>query len=1551
MWRIVTSELADQPMYRGQRLLFLNSVKAQIKSIYHHGRKVPSAFFGVGTKPIFRSESAQYVVFIQMSKEMWEFEPEGSGEIMFNKVIGGFLPELFTRWQAIGARHLLTIILFTRMEYDKHFAHKPPTIEKERELHTPSSSPEAPVYRDFYRVLVSDMASGQWGAILTQLKRDFKDFLRDISIQPVSVLEPLLGTPDRFFTEDAKTTDIVAGKPAPAARGNILEAINLASSQFSEDYIDRDLVRTGLSIVVITPGTGIFEVEADLLRLTTDLLIENGVSIDLVCLSRMPLHSIPLFKYKNKKLVQSLGSGEQIVPNTEITASMADSKATRGIRIPNAPVAPQAERKCSSLEHEVEEWHYAIPHWVDVSFWNNPGPSSVKEISCVRGSPHFWLQSFVPRVRMYEVQMMGVMENGISSISIPYLSMLHLYLVRNNNRAKSGSLQPAESISSLSSSFYKSDDPHPRTLDLSSTSFSPKSPLSLSNVGSLSSMIHWMDDYDDGLFRTSMKTGLSDMPLQRIQTSRSTPKQETMFSASSCPPRRQGGSADEVSLGNTTTLVEHMTARTSRPDQNSRKSSSASSSSRLFLHGSKTVKVSGQSNFGFRGFGNGALKAMPVTEVTSEVAHRGSLLKRELDRMPLLQTSIIANKERNGQHNTAGPVRVSAVVDSGGSSDSKTEQHSKPIEIKHYNKNLMSSVRSEENLKPRQRQPHASKTPISEFDLASYSRAKFVSLSKIVAPWMTVLNPSNPSLISPDPTARLGRWHHVFPRPLHTSTIKWKSLCSPASIPLTTEGPPQCDPSPFDLDTYQLSPSSTVLTDEPKSQNWLIRELISARFSHGFQVIVGKYIMSVFEDAALCKFDVFDGKSLHQVGALIYMSRGTQIHQLKLLEEGTVEVKLFLRRPSTNDSTITSKATSYGYYEASIRTPLSTTYEPRRIQMFPPRQPTNWRRLDTFIAGHEERQSSNYTDPPKFWRARFVFIPVQCSTNAKRTAADLNEDNDEETRLEGIYKLTQLWQRNRQTININDQPPVSKRKVEDLNPLDIIFRTRSASEVVASELHESYLSSGMNDRQPKGLLPESELLDQSSLNIALLAQVLQGERGIRMQDRLWHWRLHYNCFIGIELVTWLLENFRDVDSREEAVELGNMIMIKGLFVHVEKRHNFRDGNFFYQISPEYRIPRAENRSSWFHRLSSVPSTPTVEESKSSAGEIYSQPNDDSASDAGSTTPTEKGHRTKVILSKKLLYDADRRQNSYRREVFDLHYDRISSADDCYHVRIDWLNVTPKLIEDAITTWASAAERHGLRLVELPISEASKVKELHAFRSPYIVRLAKKPPNSLLPGLSDTASLRPRLVKDHPYQKALLRKFNFVLDMEAAKDFPACVDVSYSWGKPDYQYPQYISRQGVLLAQITDEGDFLLLANRLFNNRGATGKVANWVANNAAESADIADYKPRALAPFRNLAPSPRTSLGASPIIRAIPDVGPGMAKTDPITPESIKDEMEAFCADVAALENFYNETLEKAALERPQTPVLEGLGRNTTLPPALSLGRSLALNQGAAVTK
>ena len=295
----------------------------------------------------------------------------------------------------------------------------------------------------------------------------------------------------------------------------------------------------------------------------------------------------------------------------------------------------------------------------------------------------------------------------------------------------------------------------------------------------------------------------------------------------------------------------------------------------------------------------------------------------------------------------------------------------------------------------------------------------------------------------------------------------------------------------------------------------------------------------------------------------------------------------------------------------------------------------------------------------------------------------------------------------------------------------------------------------------------------------------------------------------------------------------------------------------------------------------------------------SRPNTSSSSeksDDKASTKTEPNRR-KVTLSHAMRYNVDIRKQSYRPEYINLHYDRLHSPDNCYHFRIDWMNVTAKFIEDAIQHWAMNARKYGLKLVELPIAEADVISGLHPFRSPYMIKLAVAPPQEkeTSPEYFDTSSFAPLAQTDKfGFHKAILKKLNFVLDVESMSSFPPDVEVVYSWGKNDYRYTQYIHRSGTTLAQITDAGDFLLLANRLYNDR--------WSAVRDSAKFEKKDNFHERRGNSRQF-----NSPMSSPITRPVPEESPSSTHANNVTAEDIKDEVEKFCHNESALRAFYDE--------------------------------------------
>ena len=1576
MWRLITRQLMGKCVYRGQKIEFMGTIKALVKNVFIKDDnldkddkipKVSSALFHHLTKPVFRSESARYVLFIQMSKEMWEFDSEGTGEIMFDKVVNGFLPELFRRWKQTQVRHLVSIVLFTRMEYEKTPRSKSSHHERE---HKASTNDQDTNTKDYYRVVVSDMASIESAAIMDRLKREFQVFLRDVSLT-----KP---TPDNYAplgsglsaASAAMPHEIIAGLPCAASQGNVLEAINVATSQFSSDYVDRDLVRTGVSIMLISPGTGVFEVDYQLLLTTTENLTDNGVGIDLVCLSRLPLHSVPLFKFMPhpEQTVARIEAGS-LDSNSTPTASFSN---TMNFGTPVTRFSPSSTVLNGSHPHI--RWSYGIPHWIDVSFWTGTGSDSSKARRAREGRWKARGQGDTPkhkpfrsRIRMYELQMMGVTENAVSDISIPFLAQR----ARKGSGVLKGQLSHRRgllnTLNSIDSPFGSPGSAGGRSGAQTPRPYTSPSILPTDDVGRKQMSAKWMDGHDENVFRHPLHPRkpnteyIRKRPPDKVAKFR---KSSTTSSKSLVEPSREANDESFPFRHPVTLAKRSPTASRSRANSNVSKPTFSQDS----LKKAKTTPRS--ISFGLRSLGVGAPKAAAaIASQEVAVGRDAKPRNRPHEVISSQHTSTRMMTAESSDQNSlseASKRPVSRVLESSqeeSTSDSSEQETSRPIPIR--NSTTTQATNPKENTKPSQSAAPGprdrvatltdlrSRTQVSDNEAEQTYGPDLPTLSPptVLAPWLTVLNPCNPSQTQVASSDLLGWWYHIYPRRLKASQMKWKGLTSPAAVPLTIEAFPTSDQlaEEFRERVYSMTlPEEMDLSDSPRS---LANELLAFRLSRGFQIVVGERVARTMADASLETLDVFSEKVLTRTGSRILLSRGNTIHCLTRSAQDRIEIKILYRHSTTGVTGIQNDA--HFHYTPLIRSMLSDSYEHQSISTAPQRGNFNWEFIDSFIAGYERPQAEKYVEALRPWRARFVLIPVVAPAQSHR-ASGSKELTAEEDRLEGIKKLTQLWQKCRY-LSAEDRRFTRTSKInEDANPLDVQYYTKNASAVVIEELNNAVDHDAAT--APVQLLPEADLLQRPGLNTKALAERIQGPKGVQIVDRRWHLKLHHNCLIGSELTTWLVENFRDVDTREEAVELGNGLLADGLFKHVEKRHDFRDGHYFYQISEEYSAPRQESKG-FFGWAKSIPATPMKEAAPTELADTPSSTGSEVTGLQGSEDdrPETKKSKPSVALGKSLIYNLihNRPKTSYREELINLHYDRLHNPDNCYHIRLEWMNATAKLIQDAVNYWAVIGEGYGLRLVEVPIGEASSISSMHPFRAPYLIKLAKEPPREQPATFLDQKGLPPQTkrTEKHYYQKAILKHFSFVLDSEAASDFPPDVDVSYSWGKPGYRFPQYIHRSGLLLAQITSEGHFLLLANRMYNNKSSSVRIKAF-----GERADLhtdrspMNRRPNPLRAGDGLTRrfSPRESPFASPSLRATLDIPTTASSTNrsPLSnvsssrltahnsissqetiseSERLTNDFAEFCNDIDALDQFFLTQMSKPSTPGPTTPFMSSV--------------------------
>jgi len=87
-----------------------------------------------------------------------------------------------------------------------------------------------------------------------------------------------------------------------------------------------------------------------------------------------------------------------------------------------------------------------------------------------------------------------------------------------------------------------------------------------------------------------------------------------------------------------------------------------------------------------------------------------------------------------------------------------------------------------------------------------------------------------------------------------------------------------------------------------------------------------------------------------------------------------------------------------------------------------------------------------------------------------------------------------------------------------------------------------------------------------------LAQTMHSDSGVSIQDRTYNFRTYTNVFIGSEAVTWLVNN-KFCSSRDEAVEVGKLMMKYDLFHHVAYDHDFKDDYLFYRFPQDDPISK------------------------------------------------------------------------------------------------------------------------------------------------------------------------------------------------------------------------------------------------------------------------------------------------------------------------------------------------------------------------------------------
>lgn len=185
------------------------------------------------------------------------------------------------------------------------------------------------------------------------------------------------------------------------------------------------------------------------------------------------------------------------------------------------------------------------------------------------------------------------------------------------------------------------------------------------------------------------------------------------------------------------------------------------------------------------------------------------------------------------------------------------------------------------------------------------------------------------------------------------------------------------------------------------------------------------------------------------------------------------------------------------------------------------------------------------TDSLRYWRTRFILIPLDSVSQNNNILNPSNEVLDEEEiRIAGFNKFVELFEKSRWLLPqeySKIQGDKRQMQLRTRSTLNIQLTTLNTSQYVKEEWTKlnsqgtSTISS--NSDSPSIFLRRGSTLPgihsemslevlSKSASFSTIATAMQNRNyGCPIQDRRWHMRKYENCFVGNECVDWMVSSF------------------------------------------------------------------------------------------------------------------------------------------------------------------------------------------------------------------------------------------------------------------------------------------------------------------------------------------------------------------------------------------------------------------------------------------
>uniref|UniRef100_A0A671TZB2 DEP domain containing 5, GATOR1 subcomplex subunit n=1 Tax=Sparus aurata TaxID=8175 RepID=A0A671TZB2_SPAAU len=667
-----------------------------------------------------------------------------------------------------------------------------------------------------------------------------------------------------------------------------------------------------------------------------------------------------------------------------------------------------------------------------------------------------------------------------------------------------------------------------------------------------------------------------------------------------------------------------------------------------------------------------------------------------------------------------------------------------------------------------------------------------------------------------------------------TVGVDWKSLTTPACLPLTTDYFPdrQTLQNDYTEGCYDLLPHSDLERREDEAQvmsaSQVFEEFICQRLMQGYQIIVQTSnrkpqpsVATPLGSSPLYSRGLVSLRRAEEEETVYWLSMGRTFHKV-CLKDKIITVTRYLPKYPYESAQI--------QYSYSLCPPHSDAqfvscwveFGHERLEEY------KWNYLDQYIcsAGSED---FSLIDSLKFWRTRFLLLPAG---GARRVAdgeghwdvygegagAGMGGSGDG-VLLDGFVRflegLNRIRRRHRSDRIIRKGTPMKGLQVtsplpsyptETVAPPQGKKGTSALSALLEMEQNQNTDQGSFHSGQSAvGALS----LSSSSTLLEILEAIKHPTTGVQLLAE--QKGLPLNCFISAEVIHWLVNNVEGVATQGMAVDIMQKMLDEGLVAHAsgDAMRIFVYGFYFYRIPPPsatggWSAAALEDfalfQRKWFEvafvveerrpcdlpafLLPWLPSRPASYASRHSSFSRSFGGRSQAAALLAATVPEQKT----------VTLDVDVNNRSDRTEWCSCYYHGNFSLNAAFEIKLHWMAATAAVLFEMVQGWHRKAASCGFLLV--PVLEVPFALTSYLYGDPLRAQLfiplnyhclLKNTSDNLFEGFEpETYWERMQL-----FQEAILYRFGFVHDKFSASAF----------NFPSENKPQYIHVTGTVFLQL------------------------------------------------------------------------------------------------------------------------------------------------------